>query len=164
MSVDAEPLAGGGAALRLAGARAETARGRGLGRGRVRALLVVDVLALWIAMAVTYLLAQQIGPPAVIAPGTALIGLVALATLAWPVVFAAYGLYERQTRAIAPSSLDDMASLFNALLAGSLMLLVIAQGPKKTTAGFVNSPLEAPRFLGFPLALVRPARPGCRTW
>ena len=49
----------------------------------------------------------------------------------WPAVFAAYGLYERQTRAIAPSSLDEVADLFHALLAGSLVLLVAGQGFKK---------------------------------
>src|SRR4051794_24411689 len=157
-------MSGSAAGLRLAVPGVDAERGRGLYRGRVLGLLAVDLLAIWVALAGTYVLAEVIGPPAVIVPHGALIGLLAAASIAWPAVFAAYGLYERQTRAIAPNSLDDVAPLFNALLAGSLMLLVIAQGPKKTTAGFVNSPLEAPRFLGFPLALVRPARPGCRTW
>jgi exopolysaccharide biosynthesis polyprenyl glycosylphosphotransferase len=164
MSVDAEPLTSGSAALRLAGSRAEAARGRGLGRGRVRALLVVDVLAVWVSMAATYVLAEQIGPPAVIAPRGVLIALVVLATLAWPVVFAAYGLYERQTRAIAPSSLDDVASLFNALLAGSLGALLIAQALKKASGWFVYSALEAAMFLGLALVLIPLARACVRTW
>ncbi len=67
MSVEAEPLTSGTAALRLSGSRATEARG--LGRGRVWALLIVDVVAVWIALAGTYLAAEQIGTePAVIAP------------------------------------------------------------------------------------------------
>jgi exopolysaccharide biosynthesis polyprenyl glycosylphosphotransferase len=150
MSVDVEPLAAAG--LPHAGSLAD--RGRGLGRGRVWGLLIVDLLAVWVAMAGTFLLAEQIGPPAVIAPGGVQIALAALATLLWPAVFAAYGLYERQTRAIAPNSLDDVPELFHALLAGSLVLLVLGQGLKKLADWFVYSPLEAAMFLGLALVLV----------
>jgi exopolysaccharide biosynthesis polyprenyl glycosylphosphotransferase len=86
------------------------------------------------------------------------------ATLLWPAIFAAYGLYERQTRAIAPSSLDDVASLFNALLAGSLVALVFAQGLKKTTGWFIYSPLEAAIFVGLALTLIPLGRACVRTW
>jgi exopolysaccharide biosynthesis polyprenyl glycosylphosphotransferase len=159
MTVEAETLAAAPVASRpLAGALAD--RGRGLGRGRVWGLLLVDVLAVWIAMAGTYLLAEQIGPPAIIAPGAVQVAFGALATLLWPTVFAAYGLYERQTRAIAPTSLDDVPELFHALLAGSLVLLVISQGLKKAADWFVYSPLEAAMFLGIALVLISLGR-GC---
>jgi len=128
--------------------------GRGFGRGRVWGLLAVDLLALWISMAGTYLLAEQIGPPAIIAPTAAQIAFGVFATLLWPAMLAAYGLYERQTRAIAPTSLDDVPALFHALLAGSLVLLVLNQGVKKLADWFVYSPLEAAMFLGFALVLI----------
>jgi exopolysaccharide biosynthesis polyprenyl glycosylphosphotransferase len=163
MSVDVEPLASGSAGLRL-GTQAEAARGRGLNRGRVLGLLLVDVLAIWIAMAATYAAAEQIGPPAVIGPAPVLIALGVAITLMWPAVFAAYGLYERQTRAIAPSSLDDVADLWHALLAGSLVLLVAGQGVQKTTDWFIYSPLEAAIFLGLALVLVPLGRACLRTW
>jgi exopolysaccharide biosynthesis polyprenyl glycosylphosphotransferase len=165
MTVEAETLAAAPVAgRRLAGSFADVDRGRGLHRGRVWGLLAVDLLAVCIALAGTFVLAQRIGPPAVIGPSGALLALAVAAALAWPAVFAAYGLYERQTRAIAPSSLDDVASLFHALLAGSLLLLVIAQGLKKTTGWFVYSPLEAVMFLGFALVLVPLGRACVRTW
>ena len=75
MSVDAEPLHSGAAGLRLAGARAESTRG--FGRGRVWALLLVDVVAVWLALAGTYLRAEQIGTePAVVAPARVRVALV----------------------------------------------------------------------------------------
>jgi exopolysaccharide biosynthesis polyprenyl glycosylphosphotransferase len=163
VSVDVEPLASGSAGLRLS-AHSDAARGRGLHRGRVWALLIADLLAVWIAVAGTYLLAQQIGPPAVIGPTAVLVALGLAITLMWPAVFAAYGLYERQTRAIAPSSLDDVADLFHALLAGSLVLLVAGQGIEKLTPWFIYSPLEAMMFLGLAVVLIPLARSCVRTW
>ena len=91
---------------------------------------LVDVVAVWIALAGTYIAAEQIGTePAGRRARRASSSRCGVAiTLLWPAVFAAYGLYERQTRAIAPSSLDEVADLFHALLAGSLVLLVVGQG------------------------------------
>jgi exopolysaccharide biosynthesis polyprenyl glycosylphosphotransferase len=163
MSVEAEPLTSGTAALRLSGSR--VSESRGFGRGRVWALLMVDVVAVWIALAGTYLAAEQIGTePAVVAPGAVLIALAIGLTLLWPAVFAAYGLYERQTRAIAPSSLDEVADLFHALLAGSLGLLVMNQGFKKTLDWALYSPLEAAMFLAAALVLIPLGRSCVRTW
>jgi exopolysaccharide biosynthesis polyprenyl glycosylphosphotransferase len=162
MTVETESLAATPVASRPLAADAD--RGRGLNRGRVWGLLAVDVVAVWIALAATYVLAEQIGPPAVIVPDGVLAALIAAATLAWPAIFTAYGLYERQTRAIAPSSLDDVTSLFHALLAGSLVLLVVNQGVKKAFGWFVYSPLEAAMFLGLALVLVPLGRACVRTW
>jgi exopolysaccharide biosynthesis polyprenyl glycosylphosphotransferase len=163
MSVEAEPLTSGTAALRLSGSRASEARG--FGRGRVWALLIVDVVAVWIALAGTYLVAEQIGTePAVVAPRAAIVALAVGLSLLWPAVFAAYGLYERQTRAIAPSSLDEVADLFHALLAGSLGLLVMDQGFKKALDWALYSPLESAMFLAAALVLIPLGRTCVRTW
>ena len=138
-------------------------RGR-LPRGRVRALLAVDVLSVGLALGGTYLLAEAIGPPAVIAPVWLLIALVPLAAVCWLGLFTVYGLYEAETRAIAPNSFDEVSTLFNALLAGSLALLVAGQGVEKFTDLFLYSPLEAVMFLGLALVLVPSLRGAVRTW
>jgi exopolysaccharide biosynthesis polyprenyl glycosylphosphotransferase len=163
MSVEAKPLSSGAAGLRLSGSRAHDARG--LGRGRVWALLVIDVLALWLALAGTFIAAEQIGSkPAVVAPDGVIIAMGLGLTLMWPAVFMVYGLYERQTRAIAPRSLDEIFDLFHALLAGSLGLLVVDQGTKWAFDWAIYSPLEAAMFLAAALALVPLGRTCARTW
>lgn len=163
MSVEAEPLSGGPASLRLSSSRASSARG--FGRGRVWALLMVDVVAVWLALAATFLAAEQIGDkPAVVAPDGVMIALAIGLTLMWPAVFMAYGLYERQTRAIAPRSLDEILDLFHALLAGSLVLLVVDQGTKWAFDWAVYSPLESAMFLACTLVLVPLGRSCVRTW
>jgi FlaA1/EpsC-like NDP-sugar epimerase len=162
MSVEAEPLSSGTAALRLSSRVSES---RGLGRGRVWGLLLVDLVAVWISLAATFVAGEQIGSePAFIAPGAVLAGLALAVTMLWPAIFAAYGLYERQTRAIAPSSLDEVADLFHALLAGSLVLLVVGQGARKGFEWAIYSPLEAAMFLVFALVLIPLGRACVRTW
>ena len=95
----------------------------------------------------------------------ALLAIVALASTAmWVGVFAAYGLYERQTRAIAPSSLDEIADLFHALLAGALVLLVVGQVVKTTLDSLIFSPIQASVFVGFTLMLIPLGRSSLRTW
>ena len=144
---------------------ASESEARGLGRGRVWGLLLVDVVAVWIALAGTYVAAEQIGSePAFIAPTGVLIALLVAVTAMWPAVLGAYGLYERQTRAIAPSSLDEVADLFHALLAGSLVLLVAGQGFRKLLEWSIYSPLEAAMFLAFALVLIPLGRACVRNW
>lgn len=153
MSVEAEPLGGGTATLRLPETRAVEARR--FGRGRVWTLLMVDLLAVWAALAVTYVAAEQIGSkPAVVAPDGVIVALGVVATVLWPAVFAAYRLYERQTRTIAPASLDEVADLFHALLAGSLVLLMADQAAKKGFDWALYSPLEAVMFLASALIFI----------
>jgi exopolysaccharide biosynthesis polyprenyl glycosylphosphotransferase len=165
MSVEAEPLNSGPAALPMSARKASESEARGLGRGRVWGLLLVDVVAVWIALAGTYVAAEQIGSqPAFIAPTGVLIALLVAVTAMWPALLGAYGLYERQTRAIAPSSLDEVADLFHALLAGSLVLLVAGQGFSKLLEWSVYSPLEAAMFLGLALVLIPLGRACVRNW
>ena len=116
-------------------------------RGRVRTLFAADLVAILLSLAGTYVLAEQIGPPAVIAPSWLLVALVPVITLSWLAIFGTYRLYEGQSRAIARKSFDEVSTLFNALLAGSLLLLVVGQGLKKGFDIFLYSPLEALFFL-----------------
>jgi exopolysaccharide biosynthesis polyprenyl glycosylphosphotransferase len=153
--------------LRLAPDAEATATRRTRGRlphGRVRALLAADVLAVGLALGGTYLLAEAIGPPAVIAPTWLLIALVPMVMAGWLALFTVYGLYEGETRAIAPNSFDEVSTLFNALLAGSLALLVVGQGLDKFTDIFIYSPLEAAMFLGLAIVIVPSLRGAVRTW
>ena len=75
-------------------------------------------------------------------------------TLSWLGIFGVYRLYEGQARAIARKSFDEVSTLFNALLAGSLALLVLGQGLKKGFDVFIYSPVEAFIFLGLAIVLV----------
>ena len=49
-------------------AHARAGRRGGFSRGRVRSLFAADIVAILISLAGTYLLAEEIGPPAVIGP------------------------------------------------------------------------------------------------
>jgi exopolysaccharide biosynthesis polyprenyl glycosylphosphotransferase len=138
-------------------------RGR-LRRGRVRALLAADTLAILASLLATYLCAEQIGPPAVIAPGWLIALLVPLASLGWLAIFAVYRLYEGESRAIAPNSFDEVGRLGSALLAGSLLYLIAGQGIEKFSDWSVYSPLEAAMFLVFAVVLVPLLRGVVRTW
>ena len=163
MSVDVEPHRGGTATVRLPASR--VAAGRGLARGRVWTLLIVDVLSIWLAFGLTYTSGTHLDAVPEFVASPALLAIVALASTAmWVGVFAAYGLYERQTRAIAPSSLDEIADLFHALLAGALVLLVVGQVVKTTLDSLIFSPIQASVFVGFTLMLIPLGRSSLRTW
>jgi exopolysaccharide biosynthesis polyprenyl glycosylphosphotransferase len=136
----------------------------GFSHGRVRTLMGADLVAILVSLAVTYALAEQIGPPAVIAPGWLLALLAPVLTLSWLGIFGVYRLYEGQSRAIARKSFDEVSTLFNALLAGSLTLLVVGQGLKKGFDVFIYSPVEAFIFLGIAVVLVPTLRGVVRTW
>jgi exopolysaccharide biosynthesis polyprenyl glycosylphosphotransferase len=136
----------------------------GFSKGRVRSLFAADIVAILISLAGTYVLAEQIGPPAVIAPTWLLIALAPVITVMWLAIFGTYRLYEGQSRAIARKSFDEVSTLFNALLAGSLLLLVVGQGLKKGFDIFIYSPLEAMFFLSFAVVLVPTLRGVVRTW
>ena len=144
--------------------RAGASRRGGFSRGRVRVLMASDVIAVAVSLAGTYALAELIGPPAVIAPGWLLAALCPLIVAGWLAVFASYRLYEGQGQAIAPTTFDEVANLFHALLAGSLVLLVIGQGLKKGFDVFIYSPLEALMFLGLAVVAVPVLRGVVRTW
>ncbi len=87
-------------------AHAPARRRGGFSRGRVRVLIGADALAILFSLAGTFLLAAQIGPPAVIAPTWLIVALVPVVTLAWLGIFGTYRLYEGQSSAIARKSFD----------------------------------------------------------
>jgi hypothetical protein len=102
LTVEAEGFAGSRADLRVVAAEplpSAPRRGR-LTRGRVRSLMLVDLVAVQLALVGMYLLAELIGPPAFIAPTWVIVLLWAGVSAAWPVAFATYKLYEGETRAI----------------------------------------------------------------
>ncbi|MFP5361339.1 MAG: sugar transferase [Thermoleophilia bacterium] len=130
----------------------------------MRSLLVADTVAIGVSLAGTYVLAELIGPPAIIAPAGLVPLLVAPAMMCWIALFAIYGLYEGETRAIVPNSFDEVTRLFSALMAGSLIGLVIGQGVEKFTPYFIYSPLEAAFFMAFAVVCVPLLRGAVRTW
>src|SRR3954464_10680502 len=144
--------------------QARAGRRGGFSRGRVRTLFAADIVAILVSLAGPYVLAEQIGPPAVIGPTWLLVGLVPVITIGWLGIFGTYRLYEGQSRAIARKSFDEVSTLFNALLAGSLLLLTIGQGLKKGFDIFLYSPLEAVFFLSLAVVMVPTLRGVVRTW
>ena len=116
LTADTEGLAGGRVA-KATGSAVQHRPGR-LVRGRVRLLMISDLVAIQIAYLGMYLLAEQIGPPAFIAPDWLLAALWAASSVGWVFLFAAYRLYEGESRAIAPNSFDEVGKVFHALLAG----------------------------------------------
>lgn len=135
-----------------------------LPRGRTWILVVTDVLALAAALSITYLIADMIAPPAIVAPGWLVAALALVALPAWLAVFTGYNLYERQSRSIAPASLDEVADLFHALLAGSLIFLFAGQALDRLADARVYSPAEATIFCATALPIVLLLRGAARSW
>jgi exopolysaccharide biosynthesis polyprenyl glycosylphosphotransferase len=151
-----------GATVALAPAQARTARqgeqAPPLRNGRTLLLAIADALALFVAGVATFTLANQIAGPALDSPQWAT-ALLALATLVgWALVFTIFGLYERQSSTIVASTFDETATMLNALMAGSLVMLLTGQALEKWVHIKVYSPSEAVLFLTFALALVPTAR------
>jgi exopolysaccharide biosynthesis polyprenyl glycosylphosphotransferase len=111
-----------------ANAVVSTRRGR---RDRItrRLLAGADALALLITAPIAALLVRGADP--------AQFTLVILATLPiWIVLFNLYGLYERPTKRISHSSLDDLPHIFHALLVGGLATWFVVRalpGPEQLT-------------------------------
>jgi exopolysaccharide biosynthesis polyprenyl glycosylphosphotransferase len=129
-----------------------------LRKGRTLLLAGTDAAALFVAGVATFTLANQIAGPALVSPqwATALLALGAL--IGWVALFTIYGLYERQSSTIVASTFDETATMLNALLAGSLIMLLTGQGLEKVAGIKVYSPSEAVLFLTFTLLLVPAAR------
>ncbi|QEC50099.1 sugar transferase [Baekduia soli] len=131
---------------------------RRLQRGRTGLLAACDAVALFVAGVATFMLANVVAGPALVSPQWATALLAVGALVGWVAIFAAYGLYERQTSTIAASTFDEVATLLNALMAGSLILLLLGQGLARFVGIKVYSPSEAVLFLAFALVLVPAAR------
>jgi exopolysaccharide biosynthesis polyprenyl glycosylphosphotransferase len=152
-------------ALTVAPEWPETSKERhGLANGRVRVLAAADVITLGLALAGTMVIAEASAPPAVIAPSAVAIVLGIVALLSWIPIFAAHGLYEKQTRAIAPRSFDEISTVFHALIAGSLLFLVVSQVLRRAEGWVVFSAAEAATFCVLAIVMVPTARAVVRTW
>jgi exopolysaccharide biosynthesis polyprenyl glycosylphosphotransferase len=151
-----------GATVALAPKRARSARPERqlppLENGRTALLAVTDAFALFVAGVATFTLANQIAGPAIVSPQWATALLAVAALVGWVGLFTIYGLYERQSSTIVASTFDETATMLNALLAGSLIMLLAGQGLQKVAGIKVYSPSEAVLFLAFTLALVPAAR------
>ncbi|MCW2995130.1 MAG: sugar transferase [Conexibacter sp.] len=129
-----------------------------LENGRTALLAITDAFALFVAGVATFTLANQVAGPAIVSPQWAT-GLLALgALIGWIALFTIYGLYERQSSTIVASTFDETATMLNALMAGSLVMLLAGQGLQRVAGIKVYSPSEAVLFLAFALALVPAAR------
>jgi exopolysaccharide biosynthesis polyprenyl glycosylphosphotransferase len=152
--------------LKLVGSPAHTApappnvqafrasRSRRVRAGRVRWLVACDLAAMVVAYVGAFGAAELLAPPATNAPAGIVTVTLLGSTLLWLGLFAAYRLYEGQTRNISPSTLDEMGSLFHALLVGSFVLLVVARGLQKAEGWQVYTAFEACVFVGLMLLTV----------
>ena len=136
----------------------------GLHRGRTLMLAASDVLALVLAYTATYVAANQIAPPALIAPTWFMIVLWVAAVPVWLAVFAAYKLYENDTRRINVASFDEVGDIFHALIAGSLGFLLLGQVLRRLADWWIYSALEAAMFLTAAIVLIPLARGCLRSW
>ena len=128
-------------------------------------LIVGDLGALVLAYALCFVVAELVGPlPAVSAPPWILALIAAAAGPFWIAVFAAYGLYENDNRLISVASFDEVPRIFHAMLAGSLVFLVLSQGLRYIGGWWVYSAVEAALFLGAALILIPLVRASIRNW
>jgi exopolysaccharide biosynthesis polyprenyl glycosylphosphotransferase len=165
----ATDTAGAGAVHIAVAPEPATASGRvkqrgNLSRGRTWILLGADCVALAAAIALTYGMAEAIAPPALIAPLWLVVTLAALALPAWIGLFTVYNLYERQGRSISLATFDELGDLFHALLAGSLIFLILSQVLRRVMGAEVFFPVEAAIFLATALPLVLLLRGSVRSW
>ena len=135
-----------------------------LGRGRARMLAVTDTVALVVGYTATYVAANLIAPPAVIAPGWVLALLACLALPAWLAIFAAYRLYDNDGKRITVSSFDEVGDVFHALLAGSLGFLLLSQVLRRLVGWQIFSAVEALLFVSATFVLVPLGRGALRSW
>jgi len=132
--------------------------------GRVRILAATDLAALALAYALTYLVADRIAPPAMTGSHTLFAAFWLGAAIVLLASFAAYGLYERDDQRVTVSSFDEVGLLFHALMASSLVLLLVGQAIVRFVDSRVFSPLEAFIFLAGALVLVPTFRGAVRTF
>jgi len=95
-----------------------------------RALLLADLLGLWLALFAALAFSSKRGAPL----ADSLWILAALPALA--LLFQAYGLYRRPVRRFEPSHLDDFASLLHALIVGTLGLWLVYKLAPADRLGF----------------------------
>ena len=136
-----------------------------LGRGRTTILAAGDLAALILAYAFSFAMSEQIGPlPAVSAPAWFLVPLGLVAVPVWLAIFTSYHLYDNDNLRIAVASFDEIRDLFHAMLAGSLVFLIVSQGVSHLASWWVYSAVEAFLFMAAALVLVPVFRGSLRSW
>jgi len=124
-----------------------------------------DAAALVSAYALGFAVSEAIGPlPAVSAPPGLLAALAAAAVPVWLAIFTGYKLYENDSLRISVASFDEVRDVFHAMLAGSLVFLIVSQGLRFTFGWWVYTPVEAALFCSFALVLVPLVRGTLRSW
>jgi exopolysaccharide biosynthesis polyprenyl glycosylphosphotransferase len=152
------------AANRLTGSETVPLHGR-LTRGRTWILVSADIATLVLAYATSYAISDRIAPlPPVSAPSWFLAALAVTAVPLWIAVFTAYGLYENDSNRISVASFDEVRDVFHAILAGSLVLLIVSQAVRHLFGWWVYSAVEAFLFLAAALILVPVVRGSIRSW
>ena len=154
------PVVGGGVGRAGTG----TDRERTLPRGRTSILIAADAAALTLATALTYAVAEMVAAPSIIAPLWLIVTLAVVALPVWVAIFTVYNLYERQNRSISLATFDEVGELFHALLAGSLLFLILSQVLRRVMDAEVFFPVEAALFLAAALPLVLLFRGALRSW
>jgi exopolysaccharide biosynthesis polyprenyl glycosylphosphotransferase len=138
---------------------------RGLKRGRTWMLAAGDLVALTVAYAVSYLVADRIAPlPPVSAAAWFLLLVAVTAPIVWAGVFTAYHLYDNDNLKISVSSFDEVRDLFHAILAGSLGYLIVSQAVRYFFDWWIYTPAEAVLFLGAALVAIPIVRGSIRSW
>ena len=161
---EAGTLASAPSAPPLSVVNAGIAEPRSLPRGRTWILIVADMVAMTLASAISYTVAELVASPAVIAPTGVTVAVAAAAIPIWIAIFTAYNLYERQNRSISLATFDEIGELFHALIAGSLFFLVLSQVLFRVADAEVVFPVEAAMFLATALPLVLLTRGSVRSW
>ena len=149
---------------RVAPTRVAIDRSRGLARGRTWILVAGDLCALVVAYAITYLAADRISPPAIVAPTWLLVMLGVAAGPIWIAVLTAYHLYDNDQLRISVSSFDEVRDVFHGLAVGSLGFLLAAQALRRIAGWSIFSAVEAAVFLAAALVLIPAIRGTLRTW
>jgi exopolysaccharide biosynthesis polyprenyl glycosylphosphotransferase len=161
---EAASLASAATAPPLSVVTAAAPEPRNLPRGRTWILIVADIVAITLATAITYTVAELAASPAVIAPTGVTVAVAVAALPIWIAIFTAYNLYERQNRSISLATFDELGELFHALLAGSLLFLILSQVLRRIMGAEVFFPVEAAMFLATALPLVLLFRGALRSW
>jgi exopolysaccharide biosynthesis polyprenyl glycosylphosphotransferase len=114
-----------------------------------------DAVALAGAYATSYAISEAIAPlPAVSAPTWLLVLLAAVALPTWLAIFTAYRLYDHDGHRISVASVDEVRDVFHAMLAGSLVFLILSQGLRYVAGWWVYSAVEAALLCSAALVLV----------
>jgi exopolysaccharide biosynthesis polyprenyl glycosylphosphotransferase len=137
---------------------------RRLSRGRTWILALCDLFALALAVPVTLFAASLIDSTPVRAPTAFLVLLGVVACPAWLTLFTAYRLYDNDNRRVAAASFDEVRDIFHALVAGCLLLLLLAQILKATNGWSFVSPVDAGLFVLTALVLLSLGRGTVRSW